>query len=295
MDCYGDWSDAIDIVTGLLPPKISPPTTLAVEKDGEWKVRVKWDQIVVGGEILEYIVKIKTRRPDIGYITSVQCDGTNVEVIRDAECYIDMSMFWQGTFLADKNSIIMATVSARNAKGQGPTSDKGGQQFVEYTPMEMHKPCGFRSDSKNIVNLEWDLECQMDQVPDDGGSNIEGYVMQFKKTSGANEQDVNDLLWNWLPDMGLTDTYMLKLYDHDLETVLDTDGEPWTGYMQYRMAAKNRWGPGPFCWPHLEIVDARAPERTNTPDSTIDPIDGDLKIEWETPNGNGLVVTSYEV
>jgi hypothetical protein len=95
--------------------------------------------------------------------------------------------------------------------------------------------------------------------------------------------------------MGLADTYMDKVYDHDLATVLDDAGEPWTGYMQYRMAAKNRWGPGPFCWPHLEIVDARAPERTNTPDSTIDPIDGDLKIEWETPNGNGLVVTSYQV
>jgi len=43
------------------------------------------------------------------------------------------------------------------------------------------------------------------------------------------------------------------------------------------------------------VVDARPPERTNTPDTTIDPIDGALKIEWEMPNGNGIEVTSYEL
>jgi len=69
-----------------------------------------------------------------------------------------MSLFWQGTYRADKNKdeIILAIVSASNAKGSGDFSEEGGQQLVEYVPDEMHKPCGQRSISKNIVNLEWD-------------------------------------------------------------------------------------------------------------------------------------------
>lgn len=96
------------------------------DSNDDWKVRIKWNRPREGGEITRYTVKIRTRRPDIGHIESVQCDGTQEQVVRDAECYVDMSLFWQGTYMADRGTIIMATVSAWNAKGQGPTSQEGG-------------------------------------------------------------------------------------------------------------------------------------------------------------------------
>jgi hypothetical protein len=40
--------------------------------------------------------------------------------------------------------------------------------------------------------------------------------MQYKESQGPNEQDIDEALWNWLPDMGLEDAYMSYMYDHDL-------------------------------------------------------------------------------
>lgn len=142
----------------------------------------------------------------------------------------------------------MATVSAWNTKGQGPTSEEGGQQEVEYVPDEMHQPCGQRDIFKNIVNLNWDRECQLAQHNDEdinlprltaaendvtfnGGSDIIGYVMQYKETDGPNEQDLYDTVcnaelieqgvncWSYLPSMDLADEepYYDYTIDHSLE------------------------------------------------------------------------------
>lgn len=138
---------------------------------------------------------------------------------------------------------------------------------------------------------------------DNGGSEIIGYVMQHKETDGPNEQDLGhgsctqELIdagincWSWLPEMEVN--YEEPYNQYTIAHSLEESG--WTGYVQYRVAAVNRWGPGKWCWPILEIIDARPPERCNTPDSTIDTVSGDLKIEWESPNGNGLEITSYVV
>ena len=121
LECPGEWSEPIHVVTGVLPAKLAAPTTSAVEvRNDEWKVRIGWnppsnyDGTI---PIVKYTVKIGTSRPDIGYVESDQCNGEDQTVIDDAECYVDMSQFWQGTHLAEQGTIIMATVSAWNIKG----------------------------------------------------------------------------------------------------------------------------------------------------------------------------------
>jgi hypothetical protein len=77
LDCYGEWSDDIAIITGILPEKLDPPTTLAVYHNDEWKVRIKWNKPILGGEITQYTLKIRTSESAYQPIESEQCMGSD--------------------------------------------------------------------------------------------------------------------------------------------------------------------------------------------------------------------------
>lgn len=91
----------------------------------------------------------------------------------------------------------------------------------------------------------------------------------------------------WQEVVGDTIAYLETTYTH-------SDMKP-DQVLHYRIRARNRWGWGQFSTPNLVMETAKAPERVSTPETTIEPQTGAVKIEWEVPEENGSGITDYNI
>jgi hypothetical protein len=193
------------------------------------------------------------------------------------KCAVSMQSFWAGKFQMDQGTYITASIEAENDKGWSTPSrwNISGAE-VQKVPSMMNPPSAKRTDDQKGIELEWYGVI----APRDGGSDLTTYVLEYTDDAEPSAADWDTLYGT---DDGLND-YTGTTATHD---------GAGNQKLWYRIAAKNRWGTGPFSKPKTEVEVAEAPEQI----SSVKVNDaGMVRITWEEPdNTGGSIVESYEV
>lgn len=106
---WSNWSPVGLIKTITVPDKMAKATTSLLGDN----IRIQWVQPFLGGNDLLLAYNVTLRGSDGRLYTQLTyCDGTDALVMRDAECYIPMSVFWAAPFNLLQEDLIQVKVAA---------------------------------------------------------------------------------------------------------------------------------------------------------------------------------------
>lgn len=289
------YSDTADFVSGEPPAKPVPPTVCiedgttctappsstrlrgtngGVADDGAPKVIIQWAKGNAEDNINQFEVQILNG--DGNFVAHPECDEAAASLLDEPKCALTMKSFWTGDFQMDQGTYITATVKAKNDKGWSDASrwNTSGAK-VEKVPSMMNPPEGLRDESNNDVKLTWNVI----DPPRDGGSSVTTYVLQF----------TTDVAGTWTTLLGTDDGNN----NAPQSTAEYTHASAGNEKLFYKIAARNKWGTGPFSRPNLEIDVAQEPDQID--EVRINDA-GMVRITWDDPaNGGGSVIERYEV
>jgi hypothetical protein len=238
------------------------------------QVVIEWSAGNAEDAITEFEVMILNGNGD--FVSHPDCDEEAAAALNPPKCAISMSSFWSGDFQMDQGTYITASIKAKNDKGWSEISRWNTDgAVVEKVPAMMNPPEGVRDEAGGNVDLTWNTM----ESPRDGGSVVTTYVLQ---TSNAPADGWTTLLGT---DDGQNDAAQdVEEYTHELAG---------NEKLFYRIAARNRWGTGPFSRPNLEIDVAQEPDQI----SSVSVNDaGMVRITWYAPeSAGGSNINRYEV
>jgi len=238
------------------------------------KVIIAWSAGTAEDNITEFEVQILNGDGD--FVSHPDCDEAYAATLEEPKCALSMESFWKGDFQMDQGTYITASIKSKNEKGwsSGSRWNTSGA-VVEKVPAMMNPPQGLRDEADGSVDLTWNTMTS----PRDGGSIINTYVLQY----------TTDAAGTWTTLLGTDDGQNDASQDVDEYTHTDAGNDK----LYYKIAAKNRWGTGPYSRPNLEIDVAQEPDQI----SSVKVNDaGMVRITWYAPvNAGGSNIASYEV
>jgi len=238
------------------------------------KVIISWSKGTSEDNITEFRVQILNGQGD--FVRHPDCDEAYAATLDEPKCALSMESFWSGDFQMDQGTYITASIEAKNEKGWSSASRwNTSGAVVEKVPAMMNPPEGVRDEAGGNVGLEWNTMTS----PRDGGSEITTYVLQFS----------NDPSASWSTLLGTDDGQNDAPQDQSEFTHVDAGNEK----LFYKIAARNRWGTGPYSRPNLEIDVAQEPDQI----SSVQVNDaGMVRITWYAPlSTGGSLIQRYEV
>lgn len=222
-----------------------------------------------------------------------------------------MQNFWSGEFELDQGDYISVQVEAQNQKGWSrPSSWNFSGATVQKVPTMMNPPNAERVDGSGDgdVMLTWNLITDSRRSGGVEDTDAIEYVMQWaEKRELGDGEDYDEADWTYLlgePDNDDADANSSNAdfplddqgtFTHDDFTKSDgtTLDEPAETKMVYKIAARTKWGTGPWSKPLEEVENADNPDAV----SNIKVNDaGMIRITWFDPvSGGGSAIKSYEV
>jgi hypothetical protein len=260
---FGPWSPELAVLASDLPDQVAIPTVTIGAS--ETAVTVAW---TAPGDhsapIDEYQVVL--RKADGTYVE----DTTNCGAAEaaDLSCAIPMTSIISLTGLA-VDELIRAKVRAHNTNGWGAYSELNtAGATIETLPNQLSAPVADISASSNTeIALSWTGVSGTAA----GGVNVAvlGYVLEWD--AGAN---------TWATHQSVAGTTAVS------------SGLTGGYTYQYRVAAQNKYGVGPYS-DHLSIVAAQPPAAPGAPTSTLET--SYIKIAWVAPFANHAAIDAYRI
>ena len=231
------WSPSATATPHTIPSKPSPSLTPA-----DQKITASWTAPDDGGsDITGYTVRYK-KTSDTNWTTSSSQTDTSYEI----------TTLTNGTEYE-------VQVQATNAAG-----DSGYSDSAKATPRTVpSKPSPSLTPADQKLTASW-------TAPDDGGSDITGYTIRYKKTSDT----------NWTTSSSQTDTsYEISSLTNGTEYEVQVQATNAAGDSGYSDSAK--------------ATPRTVPSKPDAP--TLTGGDQKLSVSWSAPNSGGSAITGYKV
>ncbi len=230
------WSDSAKDTPRTVPAKPAAPSL----SSGNAKLNASWSAPNDGGsDITGYTVRYK-KTSDTNWTTSSSQTDTSYEI----------TTLTNGTEYE-------VQVQATNALGDSGWSDSA-KDTPEAVPDAPTAPTLSASDTK--IDASW-------SAPSDGGSEITGYTVRYKKTSDA----------NWTTSSSQTGT------SYEITTL--TNGTEYEVQVQAANAVGDSgWSPSATATPHT------IPSK---PSPSLTPADQKITASWTAPDDGGSDITGY--
>lgn len=179
-------------------------------------------------------------------------------------------------FFLTQGSDIIAKVLAKNERGWSAASEASATGVeVKTEPSKMATPTNDDTTTNQArIKVAWSALAD----PDNGGSDITSYHLQWDNGSGGS---------TWVDLVGLSPTSTA------LSFTVSTGVVSGTSY-KFRVRAANVYGWGSYS-STLTVKAAAAPAQVLSVSTTIDEATGRLKISWLPPSTNGDPITAYKV
>lgn len=205
------------------------------------------------------------------------CPPTDTSLLTNRYCNIPMAVLRAPPYSLTYGTLIRVQVQARNLKGwsvASPLNTAGS--VLETEPVAPATPTRIHALTDDFqMAVDW-TELVTDAERGGPSAPITSYRLEWDGTT-------NGATWTVL--VGVSP---LSLATNFTATVNVIPG----GLYQFRVAAKNKYGWGPYSG-YLSSYAATEPEAPDAPTTTRN--DTNITIAWTTPDENGLPVTRYEV
>lgn len=284
------YSPVLEAVARKVPGQVAPATTAMDGAD----VVLSWVEPFTGGQgipLTAFVVELQDSTGALAEYTTI-CDGSDPLVVAARSCSIPMARFSQPTSydvngLIDEygmglaqGELIVAVVSAVNAKGAGPPSEANAVGELAQLPPAAPASAPTRGvgTSDGQLDIGWAFLTASSET---GGSAILSYALEVDDGAGGSFNEI-------VGGSPSTEPYTLN------SRVVTTAIVSGAAY-RARYRAYNVHGWGDYS-PVGTITAASAPAATAEP--TLSIVGTDVQISWAAPSdsgGDGIQLSSYRV
>jgi hypothetical protein len=253
----GPSTDTLSVVAGQEPDQVSEPSVIV---DQHYTV-VSWTTPFDNySPILGYRVLLKDFSAAFVDAT-YDCNGEYATMTSQTECLIPMRTLLDTYGLVYPDNILVKIVAV-NDRGDSAASDENTvAPIVEDAPRKMLPIVDGDETTNLMIHLEW-------AEPDDGGSQVLGYIIYYKKVTDADyvelvggQDSAYDLLWYKITlgvEEGVSYSFIAKAF--------------------------NRWGLAYEYSDETVILAATVPVTIDTVETSIDGATGGILVQWQQPH-----------
>lgn len=284
------YSPVLEAVAMKVPGQVAPATTAMDGAD----VVLSWAVPFTGGQGIPLTAFVVQLQDSTGALTEYPsiCDGSDPLVLATRSCRIPMARFSEPTSydvngLIDEygmglaqGELIVAVVSAVNAKGAGPPSEANvvGELAQRPPAAPLSAPSRGSGSSDGQLDIEWAFLTSSSET---GGSPILSYALEVDDGAGGNFNEI-------VGGSPSTDPYTLN---SKVVTTAIVSGAAYRA--RYRAYNVHGWGEYS---PIGTITAASTPAAASEP--TLSIVGTGVQISWSQPSdtgGDGIPLTSYRV
>jgi len=239
-------------------------------------VKISWAEPFANYRpVLAYQILIETSTANSFVEDTRLCDGGEYAQAAVRYCLVDMHDLRAAPFNLAYDTLVRARVLARNERGWSAQSDPNtAGARIQVEPLAMNAPVRGSLTGPDQLDVYWSPLT----TPEDGGSAVLSYHLQFDNGTNAN---------SWVDVVGLAP-------DSAATTVIvSSDVVSGTAY-GFRVRARNIFGWGPYS-SVTYVSAAREPGVPLAPVTSIDAATGGVAIAWTAPDARGATITAYRV
>jgi hypothetical protein len=211
----------------------------------------------------------------LSYYTELdECDGSDVTIVANAYCNIEMATFMDSPFTLSVGEEIVAAVIATNAFGDSTQSaDSSSGATYKTLPSAPGSSPTLNEQTETSITVDW---ATLTLDAETGGSTILSYNLVYDEGSGD-------------------DTFVSLLGEspYSTATTYQKGGLTTDTVFEFKYRAYNKYGWSDYS-PSIEIRAATVPDQVDTLNFSVQD-DTFVRISWDEPADGGNAISSYTI